>query len=369
MVKIVQITSLHNESSTRIFYKECISLADYGYKVIYIVPTDKDKFKNNIYIRAVEKPKNRIERFLFTSMKIFKMALQEKSQLYHFHDPDLIIIGILLRLLGKKVIYDVHETVPEQILNKNWIGNLYIRKIVALLANILEKVSANLFDGIVGATDDIAQRFPKYKTTTLKNLPILKIIDSVSAFKRDKAIPIIIYAGGLTRIRGIKEIIQSMEYVNEKAELWLLGNWQSKQYREECEKLQGWNKTKYLGFKPLEKVYSLMKSADIGITNFLPVNNHLKSNPNKIYEYMACSVPVIMSDFPYWKEVFGDFALFANPYDPESIAQQISILLKDKEKAQELGRKGREVVENQYNWETESKKLIKLYQRILGKDI
>jgi glycosyltransferase involved in cell wall biosynthesis len=263
------------------------------------------------------------------------------------------------------VIYDVHEDVPKQILNKKWIGSLYLRKIVAFFVDILEKISAKTINGIVCATESISQRFPKHKTITLRNLPILKIIDDILPASSAKNKPIIIYAGGLTRIRGIREIIQSMEYINEKAELWLLGNWESDKFKEECEAVKGWVKTKYLGFKPLEEVYSLMKSAEIGISILYPVKNYLTSLPVKTYEYMACSLPVIMSDFPYWKEIFGDFALFANPNNPEDIAQQILFLLEHKDRATELGKKGREFAETRYNWETESKKLLKLYQTIL----
>jgi glycosyltransferase involved in cell wall biosynthesis len=108
-----------------------------------------------------------------------------------------------------------------------------------------------------------------------------------------------------------------------------------------------------------------MKSAEIGISILYPVKNYLTSLPVKTYEYMACSLPVIMSDFPYWKEIFGDFALFANPNNPEDIAQQILFLLEHKDRATELGKKGREFAETRYNWETESKKLLKLYQTIL----
>ena len=69
-------------------------------------------------------------------------------------------------------------------------------------------------------------------------------------------------------------------------------------------------------------------------------------------------------DFPYWKDIFGDFALFADPNNPEDIAQPILFLMEHKGRAVELVEKERELVETRYNWENESKKLIKLYQRI-----
>lgn len=365
LIKVCIITTVHKPFDTRIFHKEAKTLAKEGYNVTLIAQHDKNEVVEGINIIALQKPQNRVSRMIFLGWKAYKLALKQNADVYHFHDPEFIIFGILLKLYNKKVIYDVHEDVPKQILNKKWIGSRGIRIVVSFIMDILEKFSTLFFTNIIVATDSIANHFPKHKTTILRNLPILKIIDDILPASSAKNKPIIIYAGGLTRIRGIREIIQSMEYINEKAELWLLGNWESDKFKEECEAVKGWVKTKYLGFKPLEEVYSLMKSAEIGISILYPVKNYLTSLPVKTYEYMACSLPVIMSDFPYWKEIFGDFALFANPNNPEDIAQQILFLLEHKDRATELGKKGREFAETRYNWETESKKLLKLYQTIL----
>jgi len=362
--KIIHLTSVHNEFSTRIFYKECITLANNGYNVTYIVPTDKDKYVNGVKIKAVNKPKKRFERFVVTLWKIYKIALLENADVYHFHDPELISIGLLLKLGGKKVIYDVHEDYSKQILNKNWIGNKYFRKIIAFLFNIFEQIGVMFFNKVITATPDISRKFPKDKTIILRNFPILKLIDDIEPFDYQKEKPVIIYAGGLTRIRGIKEIIWAMEYVEGRAELWLLGKWESEKYKKECENLEGWKYTRYLGFKNLQEVYSFMKSSDIGITNFLPVENNLMAGPNKVYEYIACSLPIVISNFPYWKKIFKGYALFVNPYDPKDIAKKILFLLNNPNKAKELSKKGRKLIEEKYSWEAESKKLLEMYKNL-----
>ena len=70
-----------------------------------------------------------------------------------------------------------------------------------------------------------------------------------------------------------------------------------------------------------------MKIADIGLSLLYPVKNYLTSLPIKAFEYMACSLPVIMSDFDYWKEIFKDCALFTDPQSPEMIGDCITRLL------------------------------------------
>ncbi|MHC4542994.1 MAG: glycosyltransferase family 4 protein [Planctomycetota bacterium] len=366
-VKVCILTSVHPPFDGRVFHKEAKSLAKAGYNAVLIAQHTGEETIDDVKILPLPKPKNRFERMTKVIWKLFRLALKEKANVYHFHDPALIPVGICLKLLGKKVIYDVHEDVPKQILNKDWVGNLYIRKFVAFIANIIEQLGASLFNGVVAATPDIAKKFNPTKTLLLRNLPILELIDTVRPTNQKRDKPIIIYAGGLSNIRGIKEIIQTMELVGDKAELWLLGEWSSEEYKKECENLRGWKYTNYLGYIPCGEHYSFIKIANIGLVNFLPLPNQERAMPNKPFEYMACSLPMIMSNFSYWQGIFSECALFVNPYDPEDIAEKVLYLLDNPDEAKKLSDEGRELIEKKYNWEAEQRKLLDVYKKVLNK--
>jgi len=109
-----------------------------------------------------------------------------------------------------------------------------------------------------------------------------------------------------------------------------------------------------------------MKASDIGIVNFLPDQNHFRSLPNKAFEYMACSLPLIMSEFPYWKETFGDCALFADPLEPKDVARQIDRLIQNHDLRMGLGRAGRTLIRSEWSWESEKGKLLGLYRNLLS---
>jgi len=85
-----------------------------------------------------------------------------------------------------------------------------------------------------------------------------------------------------------------------------------------------------------------------------------------VFEYMACAKPVILSNFPYWQKLFSKCALFADPLDPKDIAFQIRELFKDDELRIKLGSEGRKIVEEKFSWETESKKLIAMYNKLIS---
>lgn len=366
-VKVCILTTVHQPFDARVFYKEAQTLVKLGYEVVLIAQNRKDEEVEGVKILALPKARNRFSRIFTLNWKALKIALHQNCQVVHFHDPEFILMGIILIVCQKKVIYDVHEDVPRHIMIKEWLGHFWLRKGTAIVMDGFEKCGAFFFSQIIAVTEDIARRFPKNKTVVIRNLPILELIDQVIPFQRQNEKPMVIYAGGLSWARGIREMIQAMEYLDGRAELYLLGNWQSEIYQKECESEKGWQYTRYLGFRSLLEVYSIMKSADIGISVLYPEKNYLTSLPIKTYEYMACSLPVIMSDFPYWKEIFKSAASYVDPYHPESIAKQIQFLLEHKNRAEEIGKKGREMVENQCNWETESEKLVQLYQKLFKK--
>ena len=106
--KICMLSSAHSASDDRIFYKEAKSLSKAGYDVVIIAQHDKEEIIDNIKIIPLPIPKNRLHRMIKIVWKLFKLALKEKADVYHFHDPELIPIGILLKLKRMKVIYDVH---------------------------------------------------------------------------------------------------------------------------------------------------------------------------------------------------------------------------------------------------------------------
>lgn len=364
--KICIMTTAHEALDVRIFYKECKSLYEAGYRVYLIAGNEKDESMDGINIISLHPGGGRIYRFLFKGWAALYKALKLNADVYHFHDPDLIPAGLLLKLLRKKVVYDVHEDVPKDILSKEWIGSLCIRRIISFLFCKLLKFSSLFFNSIIAATPSISKRFPENKTIVLRNVPHSSFMDSIKPEPVNKIVPSVIYAGGLTSIRGIKEIIEAVGLLDGAVELWLLGWWEDPGYERECKSLNGWKHVRYFGAKSLEQTYAIMKRSDIGIINFLPIPNSVESLPNKAFEYLTCRLPVIMSDFPYWKLLFESCSAFANPVDPADIAGKIKSLVENPELRTKLIHEGRRLIENDYSWESESKKLIELYKSLMG---
>ena len=365
-IKVCHITTVHTSTDVRIFHKECKTLAREGYEVYLIAPHDNEEEIDGVHIIPLPQKSGRLYRFIFKRRIAFKIAKEINAEIYHFHDPEMIFLGLKLKLLGKKVIYDVHEDVPAQILNKDWLGSLLFRKVISKLFNSFEKWASRYYDGVVTVTNDIAQKFYMNKRTTLlRNLPSIDIVDESMPLEVKREKFTMLYAGGLTEIRGIRELIQAVNYLNGEVELLILGKWDDPEYKSECEGLEGWKYTKFLGFKPVEEVYSHMKSVDLGLCTLYPTLNHIKSSPVKAYEYMACGIPILMSNFPCWMEVFEKNAIFVSPKNPKEMAEKIHELVKNIDNTRQIGLNNRHIVETMLSWEAEKTNLINLYKDIL----
>ncbi len=361
--KICHITTVHTPFDTRIFYKECKSLKNAGYEVSLIVQHDNNEVVDDIKIIPLPKPKTRLQRMLFLSFKACNIAFKGKADIYHFHDPELLLAGLILKFLRKKVIYDIHEDVPRQILSKPYL-NTFTAKIISSLFEKFENFSAKYFDVLITATEFIKDRFIKIhpNTVDIKNYPLLEeLYAPVNWGEKGNHIA---YIGGITKIRGIVELVKTLEYVD--TILHLAGNFENKDLESYVKTLPGWSKVVYYGFVNREKVKEIFRLVKVGIVTFLPEPNHLDSCPNKLYEYMSAGIPVVASNFPLWKSIVEDnhCGVCVDPADPEQIACAIHYLLDNPEEALEMGNNGRKAVMQKYNWENEGKKLLDIYKKL-----
>jgi glycosyltransferase involved in cell wall biosynthesis len=119
---------------------------------------------------------------------------------------------------------------------------------------------------------------------------------------------------------------------------------------------------------PYDAALVEMAGADAGIVCFLPEPNNVNAGPTKLFEYMACGLPVVASNFPMWREVIedNDCGLCVDPNDPMAIARALEYLADHPERREEMGRNGRQAVERQYNWQVEADRLLEAYARLIA---
>jgi len=361
--KVTHLTSVHPRYDTRIFLKECTSLAK-KYKVNLIVADDKgDGVKNGVSFYDVGVGRGRINRILKTTKKILKKAKELNSDIYHIHDPELIPIGLKLKKLGKKVIFDAHEDLPKQILSKHYFGNI-TKKILSLIIAKFEIWALKKFDLVISATPIIKEKFLKHniKSVDINNFPILdELIDIKPNFKTKT----ICYIGLLYQTRGIKEIVKAIENIDIK--LIIAGKFYDKNFEDEIKALKGWNKVDFRGFVSRDEVKEILEESIAGLVTLHPTPSYVEAYPVKMFEYMSAGIAVISSDFPLYKEFVekNNCGICVNPMDIKQIEKAIKQCLDNMELTKQMGQNGKIAITNKYNWKNEEKKLLKVYDEII----
>ncbi|MBD2297076.1 glycosyltransferase family 4 protein [Nostoc sp. FACHB-190] len=369
-MRIVHLSTIHQALDVRIFYKECQTLAKAGYEVHLLVPNPPAEQLEGVCFHAIDKVTNhpRLIRIWRRLSSAYKIAKSLQADVYHFHDPELIPVGIFLQRLGAKVIYDVHEDSPWEAisLSKN---NLVLGWLRFSIWTILEGIAKAHLDAFICVTPHIAQKFPSAKMTVVANFPLIAELQAEGQINiANTEENIVIYAGGIAEIRGIRQMVEAMEFLPKSltAKLLLLGEFSSLDMQNEVEKIPGWQQVEFLGWQSRQSVVQYLAKSKVGLVLFHPKRDHLEALPNKLFEYMAAGLPVVASNFALWREIIEDIGcgLVVNPLDCQEIAQSIQYLLENPEIAVAMGKRGREAVINRYNWDIESKKLLKLYTKI-----
>jgi glycosyltransferase involved in cell wall biosynthesis len=371
---LVHLTTVHPRSDTRIFVKEARTLAaSLPHRVMLLVADglgDLEPSPGGVAVRDLGDPgPRRLNRLLQGSLKALEAIAQIKPDVVHFHDPELIPVGLLLRLKGHKVIYDVHEDVPRQILTKYWVP-VFVRHPLAWMMSAAEWLGSRLFTAVVSATPTIADRFPDHKTTTIYNYPLLAEMATSKSVPYQDRQPSFAYVGVIEDVRGITEIVEALEGLGdvEGVSLELAGQFAPASYQHTLRGLNGWRAVHYCGYLSRAEVGDILGRVRAGLVIHHPIPNEIDALPIKLFEYMSAGLPVIASDFPPIRAIVEGTGcgLLVDPLDRADITRAMRWVVEHPREAEAMGERGRQAVHSVYNWNTEAVKIVDLYRRILA---
>lgn len=367
--RVAHLTSVHPLRDVRIYDKECKSLFAAGYDVVVVGVGDSSRNPHEPAIIGLRNTHGRLGRMLFTTISVLRAGLRTGARVFHLHDPELIPVGLLLKLLRRRVIFDCHEFVVADTLAKFYLP-APLRLAAAGVARAALFLADKCFDAIVVATPAIRIGFTNRNLVVVNNYPEWDEPALSPAPIRDRA-PAFAYVGAISEGRGIREILLALDIVAMRTQIKLIlaGESCPPDFMKEIQQLPGWRHVEYRGRIPREEVPLLLSRVVGGLVTLHDVAGFAKSNPIKLFEYFAAGLPAIISHFPDWVERFGPTGacLIVDPRKPDELAEKMLWLIENRTLAQAMGERGFEVARNNYSWIGEREKLLGLYAKLIGK--
>ena len=372
-MKICMLTSTHGPGDGRIFQKEAKSLAK-EHDVTIIAPSSEsgESIIDGIRIVTVERPDSVVLHPL-TLLRLLRACLAEDAEIYHCHEPDAILIGVLAKYLkGKRVVYDIHEHWPSEIpFDLGIRDGTRVQKVLSAVVSRVEILLARRAESLFAVSESVAARFRERELDPiiLSNYSIadLDIPHNPNRSGRN----LMIMAGNMQSFHGVGECIEAVSRIREHypdATLTLVGR-----VREDLnDRIGGSGRDEFItttGFLPYRAMYERLNKGVAGLLVFQPTYYNISIGlPNKLFDYMLLGLPVIASDLPEIRNVVAraDCGILVSPGSVSEIVDAIAYLFDFPEEAQKMGANGRQAVLERYNWSAMEADLLQAYRNLDG---
>lgn len=363
--KVVIVAPVHIYDDIRVFKKEACSIVNAGYQVVQFSRTHsgKELVDSGIIVKPVIY-RNRIERFL-NLITLFFRVWQEKADLYHLHNPDTIPLAILLKIIGKKVIYDTHENFYKKILLRQWIPK-FLRFPAAVVVLILEKIANIICDAMIITQEEQKKNYKN--AIVVGNAPVYVDYERVMPLHNNIELA---YLGGISEDRGLNFMLELVDKLNQHVptKLLLIGNSINDNALSLAMKTDIWQYVDYRGVLSQQEAFKLVQKSDFGLITLLDIADYKFTSPNKIYEYMMLGTPFIATDFPLWiKQLdYVNAGVFTTVEEVnDGLVEEIIAIKLNNDRYNLMCKSGKEYIQDVFNWNlVEEPTLIAIYKGLL----
>lgn len=371
-------------------WQEATTLHDAGYTVSIICPTGKGYEKKYELIDGIHIYRHSLPAegagalgyLLEYSAALFwefylswKVLFKHGFDVIHACNPpdNIFLIGGFFKLLGKKFLFDHHDINPELYEAKFGRRDFFYKVMLAW-----ERWTFRTADVSIATNESYKRiaiergRMSPDRVFVVRSGPKLdrlRILPPVEALKCGKKY-LVGYVGVMGKQEGIDYLLRSARHIihdlgRTDIHFGLVGGGTSlDEMKDYARELGIGDYVTFTGRVPDQELLEMLNTADVCVNPDVANDMNDKSTMNKIMEYMALGKPIVQFDLTEGRFSAQDASVYAEKNNPEDMARKIIELLDDAERRNEMGKFGRNRVENQLEWKYEAPKLLAAYDLI-----
>ena len=370
--KFCFFTSVGRDNYEVIVYRRAKSLRESGYNTLFVVNDDKGEsyIEDTRVVSTGIIAGGYLKRILFNPWRTFKKLKSIDADVYQTYSVDLLFVCVLLKLCGKKVIFDLREDHPYSYYLKSRKPKLVNHILVSIMALFMKLCLKNV-DVVIAATDAIEAYLRKWgikRVITIGNFPVLNPNHVLTYEDYIKRKPCLLYYGSIYVISRQEIILDALSKA-ENVNYLLAGKFEYEYYKKEIEKHPYWNHVDFRGVFDKKQLEEFYKEATMSnVLRDFAVTNYKEGSLGiiKLFESMEAGLPIICANVPVYQKLMNEYkcGLLVNPTDVSEILHAIQYLATNKKEAFKMGQMGRKAVEDKYSWNALSKVYVNLIDNL-----
>lgn len=409
VIYIVYLPYVSRRASSVQIVNTCRELARRGYSVDLVIPYDGGLTEEEIlHFYGLERISKlnlvRVPPFPFrvsywlgyawfhlaASFKLLARHLSgEGGRVYYMRTdyewPVLALLAPVARLIGVKIIAEAHCVVYPCLAEK---GKLFRgagdrSQLAVQLCRACEALIFRNVSGIVAVTGNLARMI---KEEFRPGGPIIvcpngvRLSSGTPRFGGERpggrSIKLA-YMGGLYKWKGLETAIRAMKHLPENVGLYLLGFGTSEKMEDVQERERDFLRATIsalsledrvipVEFVPPRDLPAALSAYHIGL---IPLSDNIAAryftSPLKLFEYMACGMPIVASNLPAIREILrdGENAVLVEPSDPIALADGVRKLLNNGKMAESIAVRAFSDV-RAYTWEKRAERISRLVRTV-----
>ncbi len=298
-----------------------------------------------------------------------------RPDLIHAHLHEGGMIGYFLKKLAKvPLLLDYQGSLTGECVDH---GFFPAASNAASLFKIIERLIHSASDRIItSATSGALELISKWGVPPGKVSALIDAVDTENFRPHPRQIArealgipadtfVVAYLGLMNRYQGVDLLLDSIQAIQHHAGdrniLFLLMGFPDAHYRNEAQKRGLNGMIHFTGKIDYATAPLLLSAADSAVT---PKLSTTEAN-GKIFNYMACGLPVVTFDTPVTREILGDTGIYARYGDAGDLADKLASLADNRQTIPEISRAVREKACREHSWEIRGQELARIYRTLL----